>query len=198
MRCRPSRRVKLSAWLRLQVNTATMLQTLLRSMCQVCSSTAFLMWSRSHCLHPSQHGQTQSDLPSRLQNGLLQLQPSAHVERWLPDRYTPITTSRNPAVIVILGVVVSPPSPSALVFSGTELPDSLQGDAPKPGSVSAEWRLRLHPETGISEKPVLSVRSQHANQRALAEEEDLPCHGEVCLTLHLKESFKKVPCGDFL
>lgn len=34
-----------------------------------------------------------------------------------------------------------------LVFSGVELPDSLQGDAPKPGPVSAKWRLRVHPET---------------------------------------------------
>lgn len=60
-------------------------------------------------------------------------------------------------VIVMTNVTFSLASLSDLVFSGAELPDSLQGDAPKPGSVPAQWCLWLHPETRIYEKPVLSV-----------------------------------------
>lgn len=82
-------------------------------------------------------------------------------------------------VIVITNITVSLASLSDLVFSGAELPDSFQGDAPKPGSVPAQWCLWLHPETRIYEKPVLSVWSQHTTQRALAQEEGFPHHGEL-------------------
>lgn len=66
--------------------------------------------------------------------------------------------------------------------SGAELPDSLQRNADQPGSLSAKRFLRLHPQTRIYEKPVLSVRSHQAEPRALAQEEDFSRHGEMTRT----------------
>lgn len=63
--------------------------------------------------------------------------------------------------------------------SGAELPDSLQRDAGQPGPLSAKRFLRLHPQTRIYEKPVLSVRPQQAEPGALAQEEDFSRHGEI-------------------
>lgn len=99
-RCRLSRRAKLSTWLTLQVNVLLTILTdyIMSRVWRACWSVGVLMFSRRYRLHPSQHGQTQSNLSSRLKNRLLQLQPSAHVERRLPDRY--VSAHRNPAVSI--------------------------------------------------------------------------------------------------
>lgn len=85
-------------------------------------------------------------------------------------------------------------SPTGFPPSGAELPDSLQRNADQPGSLSAQRFLRLHPQTRIFEKPVLSVRSQQADPGALAQEEDFSRHGEMNRT----RPFGTTPCPSSL
>lgn len=88
-RCRPLRRVKLSAWLTLQVGNPVTQIIINDDSPQPleCVQVQFLMLACSYRIHPPQYGQAQSDLPSGLQNRLIKLQPSPHVERGMPDRY---------------------------------------------------------------------------------------------------------------
>lgn len=72
-----------------------------------------------------------------------------------------------------------PLCPSAFPPSGPQLPDSLQRNADQPGPLPAKRLWRLHPQTRIYEKPVLPVRSQQADQGALAQEDDFSRHGEM-------------------
>lgn len=72
MKCRPSRRVKHSTWLRPQVNARCINCLYCHARTHSLKKTSALTCC-SYCLHAPQHGQTQQDLPCWLQNRLLQL-----------------------------------------------------------------------------------------------------------------------------